>query len=65
MKLDLFLRFFLVAILISFLHLKGYAIDVGDAVPDFHTVTIDGKDISYEKDIKGKKPVYLIFWATW
>ena len=45
--------------------LQGYALDVGDIVPDFHIVTIEGKEISFEKDIKGKKPVYLIFRATW
>lgn len=43
----------------------GYAMDAGDSAPDFHVVTIDGKEISYYKDIRGKKPLYLIFWSTW
>ena len=44
---------------------RTYAIGVGDKTPDFHIVTFQGKEISYDKDIKGKKPVYLFFWATW
>jgi hypothetical protein len=41
------------------------AVDTGDSAPDFQVVTIDGKNISYYKDVKGKKPLYLIFWSTW
>jgi hypothetical protein len=41
------------------------ALEVGDNAPDFQAVTIKGKNISYDKDFKGKKAVYLIFWATW
>ena len=41
------------------------AIDTGDSAPDFQISTIDGKEISYYKDVKGKKPLYLIFWSTW
>jgi hypothetical protein len=44
---------------------SSHAIDRGDSAPDFQVVTIDGKNISYYKDVKGKKPLYLIFWATW
>lgn len=43
----------------------GDAVDTGDFAPDFDAVTIDGKEISYSRDIKGKKPLYIIFWATW
>lgn len=44
---------------------SAYALGVGDKTPDFRVITIQGKEISYDKDIKGKKPVYLFFWATW
>ncbi len=44
---------------------KGYALGVGDKSPDFRTVTIQGSEISYDRDIRGKKPVYLFFWTTW
>ncbi|MBI4689801.1 MAG: hypothetical protein HY754_06000 [Nitrospirae bacterium] len=66
-KINVILLLYLVtltaALFVCVLHAE--ALDVGDSVPDFHIVTIDGKEISYEKDLKGKKPVYLIFWATW
>lgn len=44
---------------------KCYALDVGDVAPDFRVITIDNKELSYEKDIKGKKPAYLVFWSSW
>ncbi|MBI5639665.1 MAG: hypothetical protein HZA17_04490 [Nitrospirae bacterium] len=43
----------------------GMALDTGGIPPDFTVLTVDGKEISYVRDLKGKKPVYLIFWATW
>lgn len=42
-----------------------YALDAGSVSPDFHVRTLDNKEISYYKDLKGKKPVYLVFWTTW
>lgn len=48
-----------------FLPVNTYAIGVGDIAPDFKITTLDGKEISYERDIKAKKPLYLVFWATW
>jgi peroxiredoxin len=45
--------------------LRGYAYDVGEKAPDFKVSTVDGKQISYPTDLKGKKPVYIVFWATW
>ncbi len=45
--------------------ISSYAVEVGDMTPDFKVASMDGKRISYYSDIKGKKPVYLIFWATW
>jgi peroxiredoxin len=44
---------------------SSHAMNVGDPTPDFQAVTITGKEISYYRDIKGKKPLYLIFGATW
>jgi len=48
-----------------FLPVKTYAIGVGDIAPDFKIITLDGKEISYQQDIKAKKPLYIVFWATW
>lgn len=36
----------------------------GEQAPDFSLSTMDGKSFNLS-DYKGKKPVYLIFWATW
>ena len=65
MRKSLLFRFVLVAVLILCLPLKGHAVDVGDIAPEFRTVTIDGTEISCESDLKGRKPVYLIFWSVW
>jgi hypothetical protein len=43
----------------------SYAMNAGDPAPDFQAVTITGKKISYYRDIRVKKPLYLIFGATW
>jgi len=37
----------------------------GTAAADFTATTMDGQRISLDDDLKGKKPVLLIFWATW
>ena len=39
--------------------------EVGDNAPDFNILSLKGRQVSYYNDFKGKKPVYLIFWATW
>ncbi len=44
---------------------RSSALGTGDPAPDFRIVTTGGKDISFFSDIKGKNPLYLIFWATW
>jgi peroxiredoxin len=44
---------------------SSHAMNVGDPAPDFQAVNIHGEKISYYRDIKGKKPLYLIFGATW
>ena len=52
--------------LILFLYpIQGLALVEGDDAPDFSIVTIEGKEMSYNRDVKGKKPLYLTFWATW
>ncbi len=43
----------------------GYPAGLGDMAPDFTVETTEGRKISYFADIRGKKPLYLIFWATW
>lgn len=58
------MRRFLVLALLIF-PTVAYALDVGDMAPDFKVASLDGKQISYYSNIKNKKPVYLVFWATW
>jgi hypothetical protein len=41
------------------------SIALGDMAPDFSIRSLEGRTISYFTDLKGKKPVYLVFWATW
>jgi peroxiredoxin len=55
----------IVLLLILMLPVYGYALDVGDAAPDFEGVSLDNKQISLYSSFVGEKPVYLIFWATW
>ena len=40
------------------------AIEVGETAINFKATTLDGKAISL-KEFKGKKAVWLVFWATW
>lgn len=51
-------------IIVLLIPLISYALDIGDLAPDFTAITLNGKEIRYS-DLKGKKPLYLIFWATW
>lgn len=41
-----------------------FAIEIDERAPDFTVKTISGGSYTLSKSI-GKKPVYLIFWATW
>jgi peroxiredoxin len=41
-----------------------FAIGVGDRVPKFDMVQLDGTKIESE-DIIGNNPILLVFWATW
>lgn len=42
----------------------AFAVEVGDAAPDFEIKTEAGKLFRME-EVKGKSPVFLVFWATW
>lgn len=44
---------------------RAQSIGLGDMAPDFTIRSLEGRTISYFDDLKGKKPVYLVFWATW
>lgn len=61
------LAVFLPAILLVFILAPAgaSALEVGDMAPDFHLVTLDGRDISYYADLRGARPLYLMFWTTW
>jgi hypothetical protein len=52
-------------LLALFSPVNAYAVGVGDKAPDFKIITTVGKEISYARDFRDQKPVYLIFWATW
>ncbi|MDA8432456.1 MAG: TlpA disulfide reductase family protein [Nitrospiraceae bacterium] len=52
-------------LLLVLLPVRGQAQEVGDKAPGFRGVTVQGKELSYDRDFRGKKPVYLIFWTTW
>ncbi|MEW6108903.1 MAG: hypothetical protein AB1632_07040 [Nitrospirota bacterium] len=56
---------YLIVLFIMLLPFEAYALDTGNSAPDFNIITIDGREFSFDRDIKGKKPLYLIFWATW
>lgn len=58
------MRMFLILLMLAF-PVSVYAVEIGDDAPDFKALSLEGKQISYFKDMKGKRPVYLIFWATW
>ncbi len=40
------------------------AIEVGEKAINFKATTLEGKEISLD-EFKGKKAVWLVFWATW
>jgi|GEM_PF-5519350 len=51
-------------ILILLIPLTIYALDVGDMAPDFSAITLDGREFRSSLH-KGRRPLYLIFWASW
>jgi len=42
-----------------------FAQEVGEQSPDFSAITLDNQPVWLFKDYVGKKPVMLVFWATW
>jgi len=40
------------------------AVELGQIAPNFTAKTLSGKQVSLEQ-FKGKKAVWLVFWATW
>lgn len=42
----------------------AWSVEVGQAAPDFRLMTLDGAPVSLA-DFKGKKPLMILFWATW
>ncbi len=43
---------------------SGFAVDVGDPAPGFVLKRTDGTELRSDA-IKGKKPLMMVFWATW
>ena len=42
----------------------GLSVEIGDESPSFVLKTIDNRAFRTE-EMKGKKPLFLVFWATW
>ena len=43
---------------------NNIGVELGQIAPDFTVSDIDGKTFKLS-EYRGKKPVYLVFWATW
>jgi peroxiredoxin len=43
---------------------SGKSIEVGQRVPDFTLASLEGAQVSYEKQIRGKAPVTVLFFMT-
>lgn len=54
----------LILLIIISLSKVAFAIDINEPAPDFTIKTLDGENYTLSTSI-GKKPVYLVFWATW
>jgi peroxiredoxin len=57
---------FSILVLLLLLLEAGYvrAADVDDPAPGFKLETLDGQQVKYD-DIRGNKPLFIVFWATW
>ena len=62
MKSSLILRITGVALLL--IGASAHAAGVGEVAPDFEATTQDGS-VFRLSDLRGQKPVYVIFWNTW
>ncbi len=58
-------RFLLSIAIFLALTASANALSVGDEAPDFQYTTLKGKNVSYIAQFKNKKPLYIIFWASW
>jgi len=54
--------FIILAMIFSINNLN--AINLGEKAPNFTATTLEGKQVSLEQ-FRGKKAVWLVFWATW
>ncbi len=43
---------------------SGFAVNMGEAAPEFVLKRMDGTELRHGA-IKGKKPMLMVFWATW
>jgi len=57
------MKILILTILMSFFN-SASAVDIGEHAPDFELQTMEGDSFKLSDHI-GKKPVYLVFWATW
>ena len=61
------MKFFVVIFSIcfsTFFSINSHAIDVGEQAPGFEVKTLEGEPFRLSS-YRGKKAVYLVFWATW
>jgi peroxiredoxin len=54
----------LAVVLLSAFSINASALELGVQAPDFEMKTFTGETFKLS-DYRGKKPVYLVFWATW
>jgi peroxiredoxin len=55
---------FLIFMVASTASAKGLETRVGDQVPEFSLSGLDGRPVSFRKDIRGKAPITVIFFMT-
>jgi len=58
------LRIFAISLSLLAINSNANQLKPGDDAPDFNVTTISGKQIKLS-ELKGNKPIYLKFWATW
>lgn len=64
MKKRYFLIGAMIFVLIVSLSSSAFSGEVGQPSPEFQFRTLAGEKVSLEM-LKGEKPVFLVFWATW
>lgn len=63
-KAKRWLSYTLAMAVFSTFSVSSHAIEAGVQAPDFELSTFSGETFKLS-DYRGKKPVYLVFWATW